>query len=121
MSEFDIKKILNMLDWNAPKEVQKQGIEQAKKTGEIKCFIQPTSQKHNKNVWDNCALVLAQKSDAELEPYLPELLEWTQDLNWPGALVITDRLKKFSGGKLKAPFIAAYKTAKSADICWGMA
>ena len=30
MSEFDIKKILDMLDWNALKDVQKQGIQQAK-------------------------------------------------------------------------------------------
>ena len=32
-------------------------------------------------------------------PYLIELMEWVQDLNWPGALRILDRLKKFEKDK----------------------
>ena len=50
-------------------------------------------------------------SDDRLEPYLPSLLEWLQDLNWPGALIIMDRLKVFSGRKLKKSFIETYNYA----------
>ena len=39
-------------------------------------FIQPLTPRHNKNVWENCAAIIAEKSDEELETYLTELLEW---------------------------------------------
>ena len=70
----------------------------------INVFLQPTDKYHNQNVWENCAAILAKRSDEELSYYLVELLEWLQDLNWPGALVILDRLKAFSGEKLKKLF-----------------
>ncbi len=54
-------------------------------------------------MWDNCARILYQKSDEELEPHLPKLFEWTSDLNWPGAQIILDRLFVFSAKKLKQP------------------
>lgn len=46
----------------------------------------------DKNVWNNCAKILSDKSDEELSPYLPELFRWLKDLNWPGAICIYDRL-----------------------------
>ena len=53
------------------------------------------------SVWEYCAEILSEKSDVELEPYLDKLLEWLQDINWPGAFTIANRLKIFSGEKLK--------------------
>ena len=38
--------------------------------------------------------------DEELAPYLIELMEWLQDMNWPGAFCILDRLKKMTGDSL---------------------
>lgn len=35
------------------------------------------------------------EGDFELSPYLIELLTWLQDLNWPGALCVFDRLQKY--------------------------
>jgi len=35
---------------------------------------------------------MAEHTDNELSPYLAELLEWCQDMNWPGAEIIYDRL-----------------------------
>ncbi|MBQ9119946.1 MAG: DivIVA domain-containing protein, partial [Lachnospiraceae bacterium] len=46
------------------------------------------------------ALILAEKSDEELSPHLIQLMEWLQDLNWPGAVCIQDRLKAFSKNRL---------------------
>lgn len=48
-----------------------------------------------KNVWDNCARIISERSDNELKSYLTDMMEWLQDMNWPGAFCILDRLKKY--------------------------
>lgn len=45
------------------------------------------------------------KSDEELEPYLISLFEWVQDMNWPGATLIFNRLLMY---KDKESFDFAY-------------
>lgn len=92
----DITEIMDMLDWHMPYEIQSKGIFLARDTETIIPFIQPLAPKHNKNVWGNCAQIIAERSDEELKPYLVELLEWLQDMNWPGALCILNRLQKKS-------------------------
>ena len=74
------EKIMDMLDWHMPAEIQAKGIFLAKNTETIIPFIQPVTPKHNKNVWGNCAEIIAERSDEELKPYLVELLEWLQDI-----------------------------------------
>lgn len=93
----DIDQIMSMLDWNNPLEIQMKGIELARSLNRIDLFLQPISEKYNKNVWDNCSKILCSKDDTELEPYLVPLLEWLQDLTWPGALAIKSRLKNYRG------------------------
>ena len=100
---MNLSDIMSMLDWNLPSDVQLRGRQLAIECGEIEPFIQPITQMHNKNVWDNCALILSNKSDEELKPYLPELLKWLQDLNWPGSIIVLNRLKHFSFEKLIFP------------------
>lgn len=92
----DITEIMNMLDWHKPPEVQSKGIALAENAETVRSFIQPLTPEHNKNVWENCAVIIAEKSDEKLRPYLAELLEWVQDMNWPGAFCIMDRLQKYS-------------------------
>jgi len=82
----NINEILDMLDWNNSDLVQQEGIYYASKIDDITLFLQPNSDMHSKNVWENCAKVLSQKQDHELEPILPKLIKWTKDLNWPGHL-----------------------------------
>ena len=93
---INITEIMDMLDWNMPPEIQSKGISLAKNIETILPFIQPLTPKHNKNVWENCAVIIAEKSDEKLNPYLIELLEWLQDMNWPGAFCILERLQKIS-------------------------
>ena len=57
------------------------------------------------SVWEQCAIILSEKTDDELVPYLTSILQWLYDLNWPGALTILNRLKNFSGKQLKKSFI----------------
>ena len=89
------EKLFEMLDWNAPKEIQELGRRKAAESGNIRCFLQPVFPKYSKNVWTNCALILAGKTDEELRPWLKELLRWLQDMNWPGAEIIQERLEAF--------------------------
>lgn len=91
----DIDHIMKLLDWNNTLLEQNEGIKMAKEVENINVFIQPRNEKYNKNVWENCARVLYERTDEELSPYLIELLEWLQDLNWPGAFIILNRLRKY--------------------------
>ncbi len=91
----NIDEIMEMLDWNNSEEIQEKGRQLAK---EVKCFhvfIRPICLQYSKNVWDNCAMIIAEKTDEELKLYLKELFQWLEDLNWPGALCIWDRLKEY--------------------------
>ena len=56
----------------------------------LSVFLQ---QIESKSVWENCAKVLISKSDEELALYLVSMFMWLQDMNWPGAYLIYDRLK----------------------------
>ena len=89
---IDIDYIMTLLDWNESDENQCYGLELAKKVNCFNVFLQPCNKNINKNVWNNCAKILSDKSDEELSPYLPELFRWLKDLNWPGAICIYDRL-----------------------------
>lgn len=62
-----------------------------------------------KNVWDNCAKVIISKTDEELQPYLDRLFNWIQDLNWPGALMILERLQTYRKDGI---FMMCLKTQK---------
>ena len=70
------------------------GINEAKNYKYLYPFIQPLIPGKSKCIWEPCARIVALKSDEELKPYLYLLFEWLQDLNWPGAYVIFDRLLK---------------------------
>lgn len=91
----NIDEIMDMLDWNNSIEVQQKGLFLAKDIKSINVFILPMHPECNKNVWENCAKILADKTDTMLNPYLTELLRWLEDLNWPGALIVMERLKLF--------------------------
>ena len=96
----DNTEIMDMLDWNMPLEIQLEGISLARNIKKIASFIQPLTPKYNKNVWLNCAVIISERSDEEIKPYLPEVLEWLQDMNWPGAFCILNRLQKYSDLKV---------------------
>ena len=94
-----IDELMDMLDWQQPMEIQINGITLAKHIKSINVFLQPHDSRHNKNVWVNCASILASKENDELRPYYFELLRWLQDMNWPGFDIIFERLKKIENDK----------------------
>lgn len=91
---INIDYIMGLFDWNNDIEAQNRGLELAQSVKCISVFLQPGSP-YGKNVWQNCATVLSMKGDEELRPYLIELLEWLQDMNWPGAFCILERLQNY--------------------------
>lgn len=106
---INIDYIMELIHWDKSEEEQKKGRELAKKVKILYVFIQPGGNNTDKPVWDNCALILAEHSDNELNDYLYDLIEWLQDMNWPGAFCIFNRLKKY---KNKENLISACEFCK---------
>lgn len=120
LEDLFIEYVLNLIACHMPAEIQSKGISLAKNIETIAPFIQPLTPKYNKNVWGNCAVIIAEKSDEVLRPYLVELLEWLQDMNWPGAFCILDRLQKYSDNNaLHSAISVCIKKAKDCgDELW---
>ena len=101
----NINEIYKLLNWQSSVDEQVKGIRLAISLDDLSLLILPYANGESKGLWENCAKALSEISDDRLEKYLPSLLEWLQDLNWPGSLIILDRLKVFNGKKLKKPYI----------------
>lgn len=98
-----------MLSSNDSQE-RERGLKAAHTINDLSIFLQP-DEFGNKLIWEQCATILAEKSDEKLEPYLAGLLEWLQDMNWPGATIILNRLLYFSGKELSSAVVKAVKSA----------
>ena len=107
-----IDKIYAMLSWKNDISVQYHGIKKAKKIKNLWVFIMPILPEDSKSVWENCSKILADKSDSELKPYLNHLFEWLQDMNWPGALTIYDRLLKIPFLELESSFNMSFSLSQ---------
>lgn len=104
----DIDTLFEMLDERKPIEVQEDAIREARKIKSLSVFMQPVEYKLS---WKNCAKVICEKTDKELNSYKYEMLEWLQDLNWPGAFLIMERLEKMNPQLLLNATIYAVKQA----------
>ena len=120
MSVYGIDEIIAMLDWRNSKATQSMGIEAGCSIKCIKAFFQPLSDRLGKNVWDNCALIVCSHTDEALNPYIVDMLLWLQDLNWPGALKIMQRLQRFENVSVLATTIMQMLPALVAleDTTW---
>ena len=114
MCSISIDEIMEMLDWNNSREEQLRGIELAREVKCINVFLQP-GKPYGGPVWDNCALIVSEKNDEELEPYLVKLMEWLEDMNWLGAFCILDRLTLYSKD---ANFERAYEKSITCAKAW---
>jgi len=110
--DLNIDDLFEMLSWNSDSETQAKGRMIASQIKSLFIFLQPTG---NKSVWENCAKILSEKSDENLEMYLYQLLEWIQDINWPGAFIVLDRMKRFSAKKIKGPLQYCIKQAMTSQ------
>ena len=114
--EISIDKIFEYLSWYNSNEIQECGMKLASNIKNLSVLIMPIE---NKNIWENCAKVLINKSDEELEPYLYKLFEWLQDMNWPGAYLIYDRLINISAEFFSNSYQYSLSVAKQMqDYSW---
>ncbi len=110
-----IDDLFDMLSWNSDEETQKIGIELA---ASIKCysvFLQPHGMSHSKDIWENCAKILAKYPDETLEYCSRGLLEWLQDMNWPGSEIVLKRLVDFQDTRMLSLFVV--RCVKEALAC----
>ena len=87
----DIDTLFEMMDEGQPAEIQEEALREARKIKSLSVFMQPIEYGWS---WENCAKVICEKTDEELNKYTCEMLEWLQDINWPGAFLIMERLEK---------------------------
>ncbi len=87
------EELLKMLSYKNTIEIQEKGIRLASEIKWLGHLFQPTIGGESKSLWENCALVLSKKTDEQLCPWLIDCFIWLQDMNWPGAEIIADRLK----------------------------
>ena len=112
----NIDAIMALLDWNNSAEQQERGIELAKNVKCINVFLQPNQREYGKNVCDNCAKILSERSNTELSPYLVDLMRWLQDMNWPGAFCILERLRRMVRDPLfQSAYTACLKCADALE------
>lgn len=111
MAYNKIESIYKKLHWKNSKEIQEEGIKEALKIKDLSYFMQPLDPKYNKSIWNNCANIIVQREDAELRSYIRPMMEWLQDINWPGAFTIKERLDKMSADDLIEPYLTCIEDA----------
>ena len=114
--DMGIDQIFDMMSWNNEEKIQRQGIEEAKKIKNLSVLFQPIE---SKSIWENCAKVLVSKEDQELKLYLINMFQWLQDMNWPGAEHIYERLKKMPMQDIEIAYKISLSMAdRTQDVVW---
>lgn len=105
-----MQRCIENLSWNVSKDLQQKTMQNiiSNKKFPYKNLLQPNGRK---DCWENCANILICLDDDNLIDLLPGLLEWLQDLNWPGAKIILERLKKMPIEKINIALREAKKEA----------
>lgn len=99
----EIDELFEMLSWDSD-----EGAEKGKNVKHLSIFIRKTG----KDTWENCAKILVEKSDEALKPYLLSLLEWLEDANWPGFILIYNRIKSMLAELIKSEYSYTINKAK---------
>ncbi|TFG94215.1 MAG: DUF5071 domain-containing protein [Calditrichales bacterium] len=98
MDDKEITGLLNNLSRHTSEPENKRAAEKllTVETDQIPLLIQPGS----KDLWENAAALLIKFDFTKIENYIPQLLDWLQDLNWPGAKIIFTYLLSIDKGKI---------------------
>ena len=112
--------ILDALSSNASQESQEWGIcwstDKRRKANDLIGLMMPIGRK---DCWENCAKVISFFTDQMLERFVPRMLEWLMDMNWPGAEIIYARLLIMADSMLESHLKDALRWAdESCDEIW---
>lgn len=117
MSTSELDQLLDNLSWNRPIEVQNRAIEEILKFKPLDytLLIMPKA----KSCWENAAKILRKSDLPHTREIVMGLLEWLQDLNWPGAQIVIEILESINKITL-IPFIeeTLKKAALDGDYVW---
>ena len=118
-----IYKLIKDLDINRPIEDQKNAIKTmiTRNDYDIKKLILPLDIRYDigKKHWENAASVICGKKESTILMIVPDLLIWLQDMNWPGAWKILDRLNSLPKESILLHKENAIRTAKNSnDEIW---
>lgn len=88
----DVSSLIEKLSWDTPVEEKEDAIQKLYciKEEDLHLLLQPIS----KSYWDEAAEVVISLGYPRVNSILPGLLEWIQDINWPGASRIADFLRE---------------------------
>lgn len=118
---YDLLMWDTQLSWEENEAKAQIGIAAAEKLHNLFPFIQPITvpPEKSKTLWEPCARIVAMRSDKDLVPFMFMLLEWLQDLNWPGAMIIYDRLSQMPYSTIEFAFQHSHiKAEQTNDTCW---
>ncbi|MDR3599512.1 MAG: DUF5071 domain-containing protein [Desulfosporosinus sp.] len=118
----NINELIRDLDWSKPEDVQKKAMEQLQEINDSNLFyLAQQSELNYKYCWHNAALVLKAIGYPRIKPVLPYLMEWFQDINWPGVRTIVEIFRNISPTKL-LPFIedASMLSIRENDDFWAL-
>jgi HEAT repeat protein len=118
MDEKIFNELLSNLNWNLPLEVQEGAIKSITEVideQKAKILVQFGS----KALWENEARILKNIGYPKNKYTIPGLLEWLQDLNWPGALISMEALIAIED-EILAPYVenAIINAAGDNDVTW---
>ena len=124
---YSIDELYNLFMWDnqlsdEENETKAQkGIDAAKQIKNLFPFIQPiiVPPEKSKSVWEPCAKVVSMRSDEELQPFMFQLLEWIADPNWPGALIIYERLTQMPYASIESALrFSRIRAEQAHDSSW---
>lgn len=119
---MDIFEQIRELHWDQPRDVQQRAIEKLSRlNGEEVIFLAKHSEVLQKPTWENAARVLKQIGYPKNAPALPYLMEWFQDINWPGVDDVIILMGKIELSILK-PVIeeAGLRCLQAGDQDWAL-
>ncbi|AKL95054.1 hypothetical protein CACET_c16050 [Clostridium aceticum] len=91
----DIEKFIRDLNWNNPKDITDKAIQELLKVNEEEAVLLANQSNDlcNKSCWHNASIVLKEIGYPRNRLALPYLMNWFQDVNWPGVPVVVELLK----------------------------
>lgn len=103
---------IDLLNWHLPEAEQRANMAAVHiaSAEDIEALILPAKRK---DCWENCAILLASLDNSRLLPFLPRLMEWYQDMNWPGFELIDRRVKQLPYNTLRVAVADALRKATS--------
>lgn len=105
----DIDYILEMLDSRKSIDEQEKGMVMARKLKNLRVFFRPKNIKDYKCCWENCAKIIAERSDDELRYNLVNLFEWLREKDGNDVKILIKRIKEFKMDVRVDDLITFYK------------